>query len=315
MLAVITGGLGFIGLNLVTNLASKYKKVVIIDNCSNHFHGFDSLIQNFDNLEIIKDNILSKASLSLVKNLSQNFSSCDLWHLAANSDILKGSSNIIPDLDNTFKSTVDVIELLSFFPNIRVRFCSTSAVYGDQGDKKLNELDKRQPISYYGLMKKMSEDYLYLQKMRGFLSSMLIFRFPNVVGFPATHGVLYDLLKKIRQDPSTLPILGNGSQVKNYLHITDLIDAILFLHFGSFEGVHNIGNFDSGVSVKEIVNYICTELKISPKLKYSEGSSGWVGDVPKYYYDTSKINLLGWYPKLNSEQSIRFAIREIYGQF
>jgi UDP-glucose 4-epimerase len=141
----------------------------------------------------------------------------------------------------------------------------------------------------------------------------MCFRFPNVVGVPATHGVILDFIRKLIANPEELQVLGDGSQQKAYLHVTDLIDAMLTIRNSIPDklGVFNIGPIDEGVTVRWIAERVVERVSPSARIHFGKGNKGWVGDVPKFKYSTDKLQALGWSPTLGSESAVLRAIDEI----
>jgi UDP-glucose 4-epimerase len=151
--------------------------------------------------------------------------------------------------------------------------------------------------------------------VEAYLPRANIFRFPNVIGTPATHGVILDFIAKLRATPDRLDVLGNGSQQKAYLHVDDLVDAML--HITSLEGrylVFNIGPADDGVTVRWIAETVRDEVAPGASIHFGEGDRGWVGDVPRFSYSIERLRSTGWEPRLDSEAAVRRAVREIAAQ-
>jgi UDP-glucose 4-epimerase len=195
-------------------------------------------------------------------------------------------------------------------------FASSSAIYGNLGEKLLTEdAGPLLPISNYGAMKLASEA-LIAAAAEQFLSRAVLFRFPNVVGVPATHGVLLDFVRRLKADRRQLQVLGDGTQRKPYLHVSDLVDAMLFVETNSSAKVEaiNIGPSDDGVTVRRIAEETVACLAPQAMLKFGAGNKGWVGDVPSFNYSTARIQALGWRPTLNSLEAIRRSILEIEAQ-
>jgi len=143
-----------------------------------------------------------------------------------------------------------------------------------------------------------------------------IFRFPNVVGTPATHGVIIDLIRKCRKTPTGFDVLGDGTQQKAYLHVDDLVDAMLYIAdraTGRYN-VFNIGPDDEGITVARIAETVRDSVSPGAQIRYGRGNKGWTGDVPRFRYDTRKLAGLGWKPKLNSDGAIARAVSEIAEQ-
>ena len=120
-----------------------------------------------------------------------------------------------------------------------------------------------------------------------------------------THGHVFDFYKKLLNNPAELPVLGNGKQRKSYLYIQDCVDAI-FTATENATGKVNLFNLgtDEYVEVNQSIGWISEALKLSPKLIYSGGDRGWIGDNPFIFLDCAKIRALGWKPKLTIQQGI-----------
>jgi UDP-glucose 4-epimerase len=136
-----------------------------------------------------------------------------------------------------------------------------------------------------------------------------------VVGERFTHGVIYDFVKKLRNNPDELEVLGNGEQCKPYVYVKDLIDGIQFVigHSNERFNVYNLGS-NTRTKVKEIAQMVIEEMKLCASIRYTGGDRGWVGDVPEFKYDLTKVNKLGWYAQHNSNESVRIAIQRALGK-
>ena len=190
-------------------------------------------------------------------------------------------------------------------------FASSSAIYGNQDGVLKEDTGPLLPVSNYGAMKLASEGSITAALER-FLRRVWICRFPNVVGSRATHGLIFDLLKKLRANPGELEVLGDGAQEKPYLHVSELVDAMLFLFERSGERLnyYNIAPEIGTTTVRFIAEAVVRAAAPGAKIRYTGGSRGWVGDVPKFRYSTGKLKSLGWSPRLSSNQAVELAIRE-----
>lgn len=306
---LVFGSSGFIAHSFLNCKENASKKFLCIDKKNkfliNPNHRFIKLnICNYKKLEYVFKKIISKYKIG------------EIWHLAANSDIKKGSQNPKIDFEDTFKTTFNIIEALN---NSKTKvekfiFASSSAIYGYKKNIKIKEnLGDLKPISYYGAMKAASENllssYSFLNNTKCF-----IFRFPNVVGPYLTHGLIYDLIKKLKKNNNKLYVLGDGYQKKQYIHVDDLL---LSMHLVTRKveskeklNIFNIAGEDNGIYVREIVKKFLNINNLKPKVIYQNKSYGWPGDIPKFRYNINKVKKIGWRPKWNSKDSIEKCIYE-----
>ena len=190
-------------------------------------------------------------------------------------------------------------------------------MYGDFGDTELHEsIGPLLPISNYGAMKLASEAQISAAT-EAFLDRSNVFRFPNVVGVPATHGVILDFVRRLKLEPAVLCVLGDGSQQKAYLHVSDLIGAMLAVRKEPAKSrvqLVNIGPVDDGVRVSWIAEQVVRRVSPGASISFGTESRGWLGDVPRFRYSVGKVRELGWLPRLNSRQAVIQAIDEIATQ-
>jgi UDP-glucose 4-epimerase len=312
---LIIGGAGFIGSNLVSELLKLNFNVTVVDNFSRGRLKYLEKHKANNNLTILSFDVSdSEQCEKAFTKANENYQIDEVWHLAANSDIPAGVANPDIDFKDTFLTTFQILKLMKKFNVKNINFASSSAIYGDFGETIIHEaIGPLKPISNYGAMKLASEAQISAAR-EGFLERANIFRFPNVVGIPATHGVILDFINKMSQDVNELHVLGNGSQQKAYLHVSDLIDAMLLIsNKKSSSGIEifNIGPVDAGVKVKWIAEQVIKRINPLATIIYGKGNKGWVGDVPKFNYSTQHLQSLGWSPRLGSSKAIIKAINQI----
>jgi UDP-glucose 4-epimerase len=241
-----------------------------------------------------------------IEQLKKIFSGYDIvFHIAANADVRFGTDNPKRDLEQNTIVTYNVLEAMRHNDIKKIIFSSTGSVYGDSKIIPTPE-DAPFPIqtSFYGSSKIASEGMITAY-CEGFNFQSWIFRFVSILGERYSHGHVFDFYKQLKNNPSKLRVLGNGKQKKSYLYIHDCIDAILVAINKSDQkiNIYNLG-VDDYCEVNESIKWICSTLKAEPDLEYSGGERGWIGDNPFIYLDTSKIQSLGWKPKVSIKEGV-----------
>ena len=307
---LVAGGAGFIGSHLCDALLSKNNTVIVADKLIMGSKNIEHLSQNTN----FKFYEMELANQDNVDKLFKDNKIDIVYHMAANSDISKSANDTSIDFNDTLLTTRVILESMRKNNVKNIFFASTSAVYGEMPDIVLNEeTGGLKPVSYYGGAKLASEalisSYVSMCDMNA-----VIFRFPNVIGPRLTHGVVYDFVKKLRNNPKELEILGNGTQCKPYIYVTDLVNAIVKLteQFEPGGDVFNISVMSEGTSVTHIAEIVVDVLGLSDvEFKYTGGDRGWKGDVPRFKYDISKVLATGWKPEYTSDEAVRKAAQSL----
>jgi UDP-glucose 4-epimerase len=311
---LITGGAGFIGSCLCEKIASLGGRVVIFDNFSSgKYENIDDVLENYsDTVHVIEGDITRPS------DVEKAISDLDaVFHFAANPEVRLE----LNDPKNCFKQNVYgthvLLEALGHARDVeKVVFASTSTVYGDVDDFPTKEsCGPLKPISIYGASKLASEALISSYAYLGNFAAITL-RLANIVGPKSRHGVVPDLIRKLRKDKRELEILGDGTQSKSYLYVDDCVDAALTACEKSSlpVAVFNVGSED-WVTVLRIAEIVTEEAGLN-NVKFRltggvDGGRGWKGDVKKMLLDISKLKSMGWKPKHNSEQAIRFTARSI----
>jgi UDP-glucose 4-epimerase len=311
----VAGGAGFVGANLVPRLLEEGAVVVVADNFC---RGLREALPAHERLHVMDADLADRAATVRAFEQSAALGSLhEVWHLAANSDIPAGVEDSDVDFKDTFRTTFELLRAMRAHGVKHFHFASSSAVYGDLGNEPLHErLGPLLPISNYGAMKLASEAQASAAA-ESFLSRVNLFRFPNVVGVPATHGVILDFINKLTRTPDNLEVLGDGTQQKAYLHVSDLVKAMLMVRNRQTDHkveLVNIGPTDEGITVRRIAEMVVARVAPAAALSFGQGNKGWVGDVPKFTYLTDKMQAYGWQPSLSSAGAVERAIDEIARQ-
>ncbi len=304
--ACITGGAGFIGSNLADRLLDRGVEVVILDNFSTGRLDFLADAMRAGARVIDGDTLDPEA-------LQAAFSGCDwVFHLQANADVRSGLEHPRRDLKQNTIATANVLEAMRLVGVRRIMFASTGSVYGEPEIFPTCE-DAPFPVqtSLYAASK-LAGEALIGAYASGFAFTGVICRFVSVLGERYTHGHLIDFYRALKHDPTHLRVLGDGRQRKSYLYVQDCIEAILATveRHREDHGVHiyNLGTEET-LLVDESIAIVTEHLLVSPRIEYSGGRRGWVGDSPLIRLDTTRIRTLGWRPQLSIEQSVRRTLR------
>lgn len=312
MRTLVTGAAGFIGSSLVDRLLTSGNEVTGFDNFSTGQKNFLADALAHPGFKLVNGDTLNPDELSAAME------GIDLvFHLAANADVRFGLSHPQRDLQQNTIATFNVLEAMRSNGVRRVAFSSTGSVYGESRVIPTPE-DAPFPIqtSLYGASKIAGESLIQAY-CEGYGFEGYIFRFVSILGERYTHGHVFDFCRQLLTNPNHLRVLGNGRQRKSYLYVQDCIDAMLrVVETGSaINEPHHVGIFNLGTreycEVLQSVGWICDELGLRPEIETTGGERGWTGDSPFIFLDTSKINSLGWQPKLSIEQGIRATTRWI----
>ena len=305
---LITGCAGFFGHNLAQALLENNVKneVVGIDNFlsgkKEHLHN----LLDHDRFQFLEGDCRDTALLNGLPKIDT------IFHLAANSDIAAAMANPTIDYELGIQTTHSMLEFARLRSVKNLIFASGSGVYGEVPGQVFDEDSfVGQPTSTYGATKLASEALISAYSFMFDIKST-VFRFSNLVGKNQTHGVVFDFIHKLYRDPQILEVLGDGTQTKPYIHLTDAIEGMTIALKGqkkAFE-VFNVSN-SSSTSVSQIAELVVRELGTSStKIEYGSTDRGWKADIPKYSMSSNKLKNLGWDPKMSSDQAICKSILE-----
>jgi UDP-glucose 4-epimerase len=304
---LVTGAAGFIGSHMVDRLLSAGHSVAGLDDMSTGQMRFLEGAKAHPQFTFHLADLLDR------KSLTQAMEGAELVvHFAANADVRFGTEHPRKDLDQNTIATWNVLEAMRDKGCKRIVFSSTGSVYGEPEIFPTPETCPF-PIqtSLYGASKLAAEGLIQAY-CEGFGLQGYIFRFVSILGERYSHGHVFDFYQQLAEHPEHLHVLGNGHQRKSYLYVQDCIDAILAA-IDRAEGKVNIFNLgtDEYCEVNDSIGWICEHLRLHPKLTYSGGERGWVGDSPFILLNCSRIRALGWRPRLSIKEAVLATIKYV----
>ncbi len=305
---LITGGAGFIGSHLLARLLPE-NDVTVLDNFSSgRMKHLAAYMENPD-FHLIEADLLTSGCLEDAASGKDI-----IFHLAANPDVRLGASDSRIHLEQNVIATYNILEAMRRSGAKRIAFTSTSTVYGEASEVPTPEdYGPLLPISLYGASK-LACEALISSYCHTFDMQSWIYRFANIVGERGTHGVIVDFIRKLREDPSKLEILGSGRQKKSYLDVRDCVEAMLHCLKASEQvNVYNIGSEDS-IDVMQIADAVVREMGLSNvSYRYTGGGDGrgWKGDVRVMQLSIEKIKKIGWSPNMGSAGAIQTAVKAL----
>lgn len=308
----IAGGAGFIGSHFTDRLLcdKSVEAVTIYDNFSSGREWHYAHHEQDSRFRVVRGDVKDLASLERAMSGHDT-----VIHLASNPDIARAA--VEPDIDfreGTFL-TQQIVEAMRRTDTPNLLYASGSGVYGDLNDYEAEEdYGPLVPVSTYGASK-LAGEALIASYCAMFDLRARAFRFGNVVGARQTHGVGFDFIRRLRTEPDRLRILGDGQQSKSYIHVDDVIDAVLLAHrggAGNFQ-VYNVatGDYITVTEIAQLAIHVAGLPEADVHLEYTGGDRGWKGDVPVVRLNTDRIRSLGWSCKRNSRQALCVAMNSM----
>ena len=303
--AFVTGGAGFIGSHIVDRLAQIARHVTIYDNFSAGQELFISQHTGNPNVRVVRADVLDG------ERLKEEMANCDfVFHLQANADVRGGAQRPRVDLEQNTIGTWNVLEAMRSNNVKHIVFASSATVYGEPSMFPTPESYAPLQTSLYGASKLAGEAMIQAYS-EYYGITCYIFRFVSWIGERYSHGVVFDFMKKLRDNSGTLEILGNGKQRKSYLDVIDGVAGIFYAieHAKERKNVFNLGH-DEFMNVLDLADIVVEQLDLK-RVQYvtTGGERGWVGDSPFVHLDTSKLKALGWRPQVPIERGIRSTVR------
>jgi UDP-glucose 4-epimerase len=296
---LVTGGAGFIGFHLTKKLLEQGADVTTYDNLS---HGTLENVKDNPKAKFIKGDILDLKKLCSLKKFDI------IYHLAAQVVVPYSMENPTEDFETNAHGTLNVLEKARK-DNARLLFASSAAVYGNPTKFPTSESYGFHPFSCYGLSKVVGEEYAQIYTMQ-YKLNVTILRFSNVYG-SRCHGVINDFLDKLQKNPEKLEIIGTGQQSRDFVHVSDIAEALVLATVDKAVGeTYNLG-FGETTKIIDLAKMILKILKLTDKTKVTTTGQSWQGDVNAIWFDAAKAKKeLGWTPKIRLEDHLRTLIAE-----
>ena len=256
----VAGGAGFVGSHLTRTLLRQAADEIVV---------YDNLVSGS---EAHLEDVLGEPRLNLVVADLQDLDRVvhemagaeHVYLFAANPDIAAAVDDPGIDFWQGTYLTHNVLEAMRINGVPRITYASGSGVYGDRGVEEVDEdFGPLVPVSTYGASKLACEAMLAAYSHM-FGIDAVVFRFANVVGPHQTHGVTYDFVRRLLDDPTQLRILGDGRQSKSYIHVSDVVAAMLTLTDHGWSGfeIFNAGTGDY-ITVTEIADLVVARLGLA----------------------------------------------------
>ncbi|MBV0903123.1 NAD-dependent epimerase/dehydratase family protein [Haloarcula salina] len=296
---VVTGGAGFIGSHLVERLVDG-NDVLVVDDESNGRSDWVHDAAEYLGGDLTDPDVVAEAITPDVDLVV---------HLAASK--LVDTDTPRRQFEDNSEITFNVLERMDDAGVEKLVFTSSSTVYGEAPRPTPEDYAPLEPISVYGATK-LAEESLVSTYAHSHDIQSWVFRFANIVGPRLRGAVIPDFVEKLREDPSSLTILGDGRQEKSYMHVSECLDAMLFAveHAEKDHNVFNLGTRTT-TSVDRIASIVADEMGVEPVHEYTGGDRGWTGDVPRMRLSVDKLSALGWEPSQSSDDAVRQSAREL----
>ncbi|MFQ5908344.1 MAG: NAD-dependent epimerase/dehydratase family protein [Thermoplasmata archaeon] len=307
---LVTGGAGYVGSHLTEALLDQGNAVRVVDNLSTGSRANLAASEGREGFEFMEGDFLENS-------LEDYLEGCDeVFHLAASQNVRTALRDTRADVNQNIRATYNLLEAMRRVGTSRLGFASTSTVYGEAAVPTPEDYAPMAPLSLYGASK-LAGEALISAFSHTFGLQAVVYRFANIVGGRATHGVVYDLVAKLGEDHRELEILGRQPGTKkSYVYLGDALAGMLAAweaRGGGF-AVYNVGSEDQ-ISVEEVANAVCDALGLEGvRYRWTGGvdeGRGWRGDVRDMWLDVRRLKALGWQPRYSSREAVRLAARDL----
>jgi len=219
-----------------------------------------------------------------------------IFHMAASADVAGSVANPRHDFDNTFRGVFEVLEAARQAGS-RVVFPSTASIFDASNALPLSERAFPRPTSPYAAGKLGGEAYCHAYH-RSYGVDVRIARLFSVYGVGMFRFAIHDIVRKIQQDHEDLVILGDGTQIRDYLFIDDAVRGLAMVATEGASGEEY--NVASGEPVRLLdLARLIAELMGYPNIRIRPSGRSFAGDTARWYADISKVRALGFEPRVD----------------
>ena len=308
--ALITGGAGFIGSYIAEELIDSGIKVKVLDSLVTGKKENLEHCWNKKNFEFFQQDLANLKNNDFLDDVDVVF------HMAADPEVRTGYDKPENSFNENIVNTFNLLQKIKHSKVKKFMFASSSSVYGNAKVLPTSEnYSPLLPISHYGASK-LACEALISSFCHNYDIDGVIIRPANVIGARGRHGLIWDLIHKLKNDQTKLEILGNGKQAKSFIHISDAIDGIFHIinnTKGKIE-IFNIGSEDS-IEIMNVAKIVCKNMNLENIMIHTkekeENGIGWKGDIKKAHLDIEKLKSLGWNVRLSSIESADLTSQEI----
>jgi UDP-glucose 4-epimerase len=284
---LVTGGSGFIGSHLVEQLVAMGANVTIVDSM---------IGGHLENLKTVQPQV--KLVLGDLTNILQlrRINVGDyayIFHLAGNPYVPPSVENPHFDFHENLENAFYLLEAIrQSGSKPRLVHVSSAAVYGNPVTLPIRETDPTVPISPYGVSKLAGERYVAVYSTLYNIPAAIV-RFFSVYGPRQRKQVVFDILRKLKENPNEITVYGDGTQERDFAFVTDIVQAMLLAAtVAPAQGEpYNVASGDA-VTINDLVHTWCKVLNVQPEIKYT--GSVRPGDAERWVVDLSRVQGLGY---------------------
>lgn len=299
MKAWVTGGAGFLGSHIAEALAAAGHTVTVVDDFST------GVLENLEGagVQLLQYSVQhSEVEVRLGAERPEA-----IFHLAGDARVGKSMEDPRSDCERNLLPTLALLEAIRrASPETKLLFASTGAVYGGDAREPFTEGDGLYPVSPYAVSKLGAERYCYAFAQSFGLRTCNL-RLFSIYGPRQRKQVVYDLIRKVHENPERVPLFGDGTQERDFSHVGNIVDAFLLAaERAEFRGeAINVAG-DEIASIRTLAALIAEEMGERPEFVFSGQQRP--GDSQRWIADTARLRAMGYRPRVGLREGLRDTI-------